>query len=122
MLLLAVLLITGNTIRLDIENRREEIEISKMLGATDAFIRRPFLYVGGWYGALGGLIALLMVSSALLLISQPVNALVDAYGGDNLLNRLNPVEMISLILIGATTGWLGAWLSVSRNLGKIQPS
>ena len=71
MLAISVFLVVGNSIRLDIENRREEIEITKLIGATDRFIRRPFLYGGMWYGLLGGLIALLLVITALLIIRQP---------------------------------------------------
>ena len=80
LLLIAVVVIVGNTIRLDIQNQRAEIEVSKLLGATDAFVRRPFLYLGFWYGLAGGLLALLILLAAVLVLSGPVQRLVALYG------------------------------------------
>ena len=79
-LALGVLIIVGNTIRLDIQNRRDEIEVSKLIGATDGFIRRPFLYTGAWYGILGGLLALGLVTGSLFALDDPVRRLSGLYG------------------------------------------
>ena len=117
----AVLLIIGNTIRLDIENRRAEIEVCKLLGATDGFIRRPFLYGGFWYGALGGLFATLLVLLASGLMAAPVAGLADAYNSSYRLNSLGLGESLQLTALGAGIGWLGSWLAVGRQLAAIQP-
>jgi cell division transport system permease protein len=118
---LAVLLIIGNTIRLAIYNRREEIEIHKLFGATDAFIRRPFLYSGLWYGLLGSLIAWLLVQSALYALQEPVQRLAALYAGNYHLITLNWQDSFKLLALGTGLGLLGAWLAVSRHLREIRP-
>ncbi len=118
---LAVLLTIGNTIRLEIQNRRQEIEIAKLVGATDAFIRRPFLYTGLWYGLFGGLLAWLLVGGALFLLSGPVERLAGLYESDFSLSWLGPGTTLTLLLIGTLLGLAGAWLSVSRHLNDISP-
>ncbi|HIP52956.1 MAG TPA: cell division protein FtsX [Chromatiales bacterium] len=120
-LVLAVLLTVGNTIRLEIQNRRQEIEIAKLVGATDAFIRRPFLYTGLWYGLFGGLLAWLLVASALFLLSGPVERLAGLYESDFSLDWLGLDTTLTLLLSGALLGLAGAWLSVSRHLNDIEP-
>ncbi len=122
LLALAVLLIVGNTIRLGIENRREEIEIAKLCGATDAFIRRPFLYTGLWYGLLGGLIALLLVSSSLELLRGPVGQLAALYYSDFSLLGLAGLPSVVLIGSGTGLGLAGSWVAVGRHLGAIEPT
>lgn len=121
LLALGVLLITGNTIRLAIENRRDEIVVTKLVGATNAFVRRPFLYTGWWYGLGGGLVAWIVVQVVLLLLSGPVLELVGLYSGSFALNGPNLTESLSLWFGGAILGWAGAWLAVARHLGEIEP-
>ncbi|WP_283788683.1 permease-like cell division protein FtsX [Bermanella sp. WJH001] len=118
---LAVLLIIGNTIRLSIESRRDEIRVVKLVGGTDAFVRRPFLYTGLWFGLGGGIIAWLLLSMGLFWLSGPVEQLISLYGSDFTLKGLGFVDSFLLILDGVVLGWLGAWLAVSRHLSSIEP-
>ncbi|MET0066481.1 MAG: permease-like cell division protein FtsX [Candidatus Thiodiazotropha sp.] len=122
LLSMAVLLIVGNTIRLEIQNRRTEIEITKLIGATNAFIRRPFLYTGFWYGLFGGLIAWSLVALAISLLSGPVATLAQLYESSFDLSNLDAGT--ALILLGGSSllGLLGSWLAVGRHLSAIQPS
>jgi len=122
MLAIAVLLIIGNTIRLDIQNRREEIEVSKLIGASDAFIRRPFLYTGVWYGAIGGLIAWIITLISLLLMENPIHKLALLYHSDFRLTGLGAGNTLLLILISCLLGLVGSWIAVSRHLKEIEPS
>lgn len=119
---LAVILIVGNTIRLDIEGRRTEIEVSKLIGATDRFIRRPFLYYGAGYGLTGGVIAWLLVSLSLALLGGPVTRLAGLYGSDFSLTGAGLGGTAMMLAGGALLGWLGAWLAVARHLRDIEPS
>jgi cell division transport system permease protein len=118
----AVIIITGNTIRLDIQNRRHEIEVTKLVGATNSFIRRPFLYTGLWYGLLGGLSAWLLVSIGLWLLAGPVGHLAGLYGTTFSLSGVGAGTGLGLLMAGAGLGWLGAWLSVARHLHAIEPA
>ncbi|WP_435103386.1 permease-like cell division protein FtsX [Arhodomonas sp. AD133] len=117
----AVVLVIGNTIRLDIENRREEIAITKLIGATDGFVRRPFLYAGLWYGLTGGVIASALVEGAYLLLSGPANALATSYGSPFRLAGLDAAGLATLIGCGMLLGLLGSWLAVGRHLAAIEP-
>ncbi|MEN8177982.1 MAG: permease-like cell division protein FtsX [Pseudomonadota bacterium] len=119
---LAVLLIIGNTIRLEIQNRHAEIEITKLIGATNAFIRRPFLYTGFWYGLFGGAIAWLMVVFSIGLISGPVSNLASLYQSAFDLSSLDPGTVFMLLGGSAGLGLCGSWLAVGRHLSAIQPS
>ncbi len=119
---LAVLLIIGNTIRLEIQNRHAEIEITKLIGATNAFIRRPFLYTGFWYGLFGGSIAWLMVVLSISLLSGPVSKLASLYQSAFDLSSLAPGTVLLLLGGSAVLGLCGSWLAVSRHLSTIQPS
>lgn len=118
----AVLLIVGNTIRLAIQNRRAEIEIAKLFGATNAFIRRPFLYTGLGYGLLGGMIAMLVVGSSLELLKGPVGHLAELYYSDFALRGLGGEASLVLVGAGAALGLTGSWIAVGRHLGAIEPS
>lgn len=118
---LAVLLIVGNTIRLAIYNRREEIEVTQLFGATDAFIRRPFLYSGLWYGLAGGLIAWLLVSVSFWLLQSPVQTLADLYYSEFTLQTLDIWMTVVLLTVGMFLGLTGAWLAVGRHLQEIRP-
>ncbi|QKT03275.1 cell division protein FtsX [Ectothiorhodospiraceae bacterium 2226] len=118
---LAVLLVVGNTIRLAIENRREEIEITKLIGGTDVFIRRPFLYTGLWYGAAGGLLAWLALELALAALRGPVGQLAGLYQSAFTLSGLGLTQGLGLAAVGAGLGLLGSWLAVGRHLRAIEP-
>ncbi len=122
LLALAVLLIVGNTIRLDIFNRRQEIEVIKMVGGTDAFIRRPFLYGGMWYGLLGGVIAWLMVGVSWWLLQNPVRGLASLYHSGFGLEMLGVGSSLLLFALAGLLGWLGSWLAVGRHLRAIEPA
>ena len=115
----ALVAVTFNTIRLQILAQATEIEVSRLIGATDSFIRRPFQYFGALQGALGGLFAALLVSSAGLLLAAPVGELVALYGGNFVLRGLSPGNIAAMAAIGAVLGWLGAQLSVSLHLHRI---
>lgn len=119
---LAVLLVIGNTIRLDIQNRRDEIVIMKLIGATNAFIRRPFLYAGFWYGLAGGLIAWLLVNLSLWLLREPVARLASLYAGGFRIPNMDLYSTLALLALSAVLGVLGSLLAVSRHLGAIEPS
>ncbi|MCV6609197.1 MAG: permease-like cell division protein FtsX [Amphritea sp.] len=118
---LAVLLVVGNTIRLTIENRKEEIVIAKLVGATDAYVRRPFLYDGFWFGVAGGVLAWLLIQISLLLLDGPVEHLVTLYDAQFELSGLGFSETILLLLFSILLGLAGAWLAVGRHLKSIQP-
>jgi cell division transport system permease protein len=121
LLALGVLLVIGNTIRLAIESRRNEIVVVKLVGGTDAFVRRPFLYTGVWFGLGGGLIAWLILAAGVAWLGDPVAALAGLYQSEFALGGLSPGQVLALWLSGAALGWLGAWLAVSRHLGAIEP-
>ena len=121
LLALGVLIIVGNTIRLDIQNRRDEIEVTKLIGATDAFIRRPFLYTGAWYGFLGGLFALGLVTASLWALEEPVGRLAGLYGSKFQLAAPEATEIAALVIGGTALGWLGSWVSATRNMRRIEP-
>lgn len=117
----AVIIIIGNTIRLDIQNRRDEIEVSKLLGASDSFVRRPFLYSGFWYGLCGGLFALLMLVSSTWLIGGPVSRLVALYGSSFSPAGIDANTALAVLAGGLLAGLGGAWSAVARHLAVIQP-
>jgi cell division transport system permease protein len=121
LLALAIIVTVGNTIRLDIQSRREEIVVLKLIGATDAFIRRPFLYTGACYGLLGGLLAWLLVSIGLWTLSSPVQKLASLYQSDFHLIGLGLVASLALLGGAMLLGWLGSWWTVARHLGEIEP-
>ncbi|HHJ36424.1 MAG TPA: cell division protein FtsX [Gammaproteobacteria bacterium] len=122
MLAIAVLLIVGNTIRLDIQNRCEEIEVSKLIGASDAFIRRPFLYTGIWYGLIGGVLAWIITQISLLLMEDPIHRLALLYHSDFRLSGLGAGLTLLLILFSCSLGLVGSWIAVRRHLKEIEPS
>lgn len=122
LLALAVLLIVGNTIRLDIQNRKDEIVIIKLIGGTNAFIRRPFLYSGIWYGIIGGLIAWLLIEISFGMLSESAHTLAGLYGSDYSLESLNYLTSGILFFSSALLGLVGSWLAVGRHLKEIEPT
>ena len=121
LLIAAVVIVVGNTIRLDIQNRSAEIEVAKLLGATDAFVRRPFLYLGLWYGVLGGVVALLILAGGLWFLGGAVTRLAGLYGSSFALDGAGAGSLLAVLAGGIFAGWGGAWLAVSRHLAAIQP-
>jgi cell division transport system permease protein len=125
--LLATLLAFGlvaivyNTIRLQILTQRAEIEISRLIGATDAFIRRPFFYLGAVQGLAGGLAALAIVWAGLAALDSEVSELAASYGSNFRLEFLHPADAAAVVLFSVSLGWLGALMSVSRYLREIEP-
>lgn len=115
----ALVAVTFNTIRLQILAHATEIEVARLIGATDAFIRRPFHYFGALQGALGGLFAALLVNFAGLLLAAPVGELLALYSGNFVLHGLSTGDITAMAAIGAVLGWLGAQLSVSLHLHRI---
>lgn len=122
LLALAVVLVVGNTIRLAIQNRRDEIVITKLIGGTDAFIRRPFLYTGFWYGFFGSILAYLMIVGALFALRDPVRVLSGLYDSGFRLSSLETGTGAMLLGSGVLLGLLGSWLAVSRHLREIEPT
>ena len=118
----AVVLVIGNTIRLEINSRSTEIEVMKLVGGTDGFIRRPFLYLGLCYGAAGAVIAWLLIFVALLLLRGPVAELAALYSSDFALSGLSVAHSGWLIGGGALLGCAGAWLASARHLRTIEPA
>lgn len=121
LLALAVLLVVGNTLRLEVANRRKEIELMALVGATHAFVRRPFLYAGAWYGLLGGLVAVAIVTLAVAVIQAPVGRLADLYGTEFPLAGLDARVLAALLVGGPLLGLVGAWLAVGRHLAACAP-
>jgi cell division transport system permease protein len=110
--------VTFNTIRLQVMAQAAEIEVARLIGATDAFIRRPFHYFGALQGALGGLLAILLVAAGLRLLAGPAAELAALYGGKFALHGPGLLDTALLAGVGALLGWLGAQLSVSLSLKK----
>ena len=119
---LGVSLVIGNTIRLDILNRRDEIEVLKLVGASDGFTRRPFLYTGIWYGLGGGVLAVTVVTFAVALLRGPAERLAGLYGSQLHVVGLKWGAAITLIAGAAILGWLGSWLVANRHIRAINPT
>jgi len=121
LLSLAVLLVIGNTIRLEIQSRRDEIEIVKLVGGSQAFIRRPFLYEGFWYGLLGAILALVLLAVSLVALRVPVARLAHLYASDFTLKGPGFTVVLLLLAAGSALGVLGAWVAVRQQLRRIEP-
>lgn len=117
---LAVVVVVGNTIRLDVASRSEEIQVLSLVGAGDGFIRQPFLYSGFWYGLLGALLALALLAIGILYLKYPLENLLDAYGKSLELTGLGGVQAIGALLAGGLLGLFGAWVSVERYLRQLR--
>lgn len=122
LLALGVMVIVGNTIRLDIQNRRAEIEVTKLVGGSDAFVRRPFLYNGIWYGLGGGITAWIITAAVIAILRDPISRLAGLYGSAFQLGGLDPRSTLILLGSGIVLGWLGSYLAASRHLRAIEPT
>ena len=118
---IAIVVIIGNTIRLDIQNRRDEIEVTKLIGASNAFVRRPFLWSGFWYGLFGGLLALALVQYGLYLLEQPIARLAGLYQSGIAVIAMGPAESLSITGIGVALGLTGSWFAATRHMRRIEP-
>jgi cell division transport system permease protein len=118
---IAIVVIIGNTIRLDIQNRRDEIEVTKLIGASNAFVRRPFLYSGLWYGLGGGLLALALVRYGLYALEQPVRRLAGLYNSAFSVLELDLSESLFIMGTGVLLGLAGSWLAAARHMRRIEP-
>ena len=117
----ALVAVTFNTIRLQILTRREEIEVSKLIGATDSFIRRPFLYYGALQGLAGGLAAWAIIWAGVTVLNGALAELSRLYAAQISLRHLGMEDSGSLLVFSAGLGWFGSWLSVNRHLAAIEP-
>ena len=113
---LAVVVVIANTIRMDVANRADEIEVLSLVGAGDGFIRQPFLYSGFWYGLLGALLALVLLSLCISYLQQPLKNLMDAYGNTFGLVGLSASRAVVVLALGGMLGFIGAGLAVERYL------
>ncbi|HTW74479.1 MAG TPA: permease-like cell division protein FtsX [Steroidobacteraceae bacterium] len=121
LLALGVLVVIGNTVRLEIQGRREEIELTKLVGGSNAYARRPFLYAGVLYGVVAALLAWGIVTAVCLALADPVGHLAAAYGSHFALRGPDRPEIGILIGAGALLGWLGAAIAAGRQIARIQP-
>src|SRR5262245_7333072 len=119
---LGVMVIVGNTIRLDIQNRRDEIEVTKLVGGSEAFVRRAFLYNGFWYGLAGSLIAWLIATVATGVLRGPVARIAGLYGSGFQVEGLDLEASGVLLASGIALGWLGSYIAATRHLRKIEPT
>ena len=113
---IAVIVVVANTIRLDVASHSDEIEILALMGASNAFIRQPFLYSGLWYGLMGGFLAVILLYLAMAFLSGPLGLLLETYGTVYELNGPGWRNDLYIVLAGGLLGWLGAWISVQRYL------
>ena len=117
----ATLLVIGNTVRMDIQARSAEVSVMQLIGASNGFVRRPFLYSGLWYGLLGGVLALVVVGLAGVALNESLGHLLDSYGHRLALRGINPATALVVIAGGALLGWLGAFAVVTRHLVAGKP-
>ena len=121
LLALATLLVIGNTVRMDIQARASEISVMQTIGASNGFIRRPFLYAGLWYGLLGGLVALLIVGIVEFALAAPIRALIDSYSQRFTLHGIDVLVGVALVAASAAIGWFGAYAVTTRHLVAGRP-
>ncbi|MFT5573102.1 MAG: cell division transport system permease protein [Cryomorphaceae bacterium] len=121
LLAVGLILIVSNTIKLLILNRQQEIVITKLVGGTDAFVRRPFLYYGALFGLFGAAIALGLLLLAAFLIAEPLSELASLYETNSIIYQFSPMEMLATLFIGSFLGWMASRWSVAQHLRQIQP-
>lgn len=119
---LGALLVVGNTVRLDIQSRREEIGVLQLLGATDGFIKRPFLYLGAWYGLAAGVLALALLGAAGLALQVPLAELAATYGSGFALRGFDPLRVVVVLATAGALGWLGAAVVTGHYLRQTRPT
>jgi cell division transport system permease protein len=119
---LGALLVVGNTVRLDIQSRREEIGVQQLLGATDGFIRRPFLYLGAWYGLAAGAFAIGLLTLAAIALRAPLAELASSYGSRFMLSGFDLPTALGVILGAAVLGWFGAGIVTGHYLRQTRPT
>ena len=122
MLSLTVVLVLGNTIRLAIENRKEEIIVVKLVGGTNPFVRRPFLYMGVLLGLGSSIVAWCLIHWVIYILNEPIQTFASSYQFDFSLSGLTFISTLFLLLFGLSLGWLSAWLAVRKHLDEIEPS
>ena len=122
LLALATLLVIGNTVRMDIQARSAEISVMQMIGASNGFVRRPFLYEGLWYGLLGAAFALLIVVAVELALAEPIGRLVDSYAHRFALHGIRLDAIVALVAASTLLGWCGAWIVTARHLAAGRPA
>ncbi len=120
LLSLAVVVVVANTIRLDVSNRAGEIQVLNMVGASDGFIRQPFLYSGFWYGLMGAVLALLLLQGSLVYLQIPLGRLLDAYGNTFEVRGLGAAATAIVLFGGGALGLLGSWAAVRRHLRQFR--
>ena len=116
------LLVVGNTVRLDIQSRREEIGVLQLLGASDGFIRRPFLYLGAWYGLAAGGLAIVLLTLAALALRVPIAELAASYGSRFMLQGFAPAQALAVVVGAVVLGWFGAGLVTGHFLRQTRPT
>ena len=119
---IGALLVVGNTVRLDIQSRKEEIGVLQLLGATDGFIRRPFLYLGAWYGLAAGVLAIALLSLANHYLAPPLSELAASYGSRFSLQGFNLLQALLVVLAAGLLGWLGAGIVTGHYLRQTRPA
>lgn len=119
---LGALLVVGNTVRLDIQSRREEIGVLQLLGASDGFIRRPFLYLGACYGVLAGALALALLTATDAALREPLSELARSYGSGFALRGFDPLQAAAVVLGAGVLGWLGAGFVTGHYLRQTRPT
>jgi cell division transport system permease protein len=122
LLALAALLVIGNTVRLDIQGRADEIAVMQLLGADNGFVRRPFLYIGFWYGVFAGVASLILIGLVEWALAAPLSALTSSYDHRFEVHGLSLVQMGIVFAASAALGWLGAWIAASRHIALGQPT
>ena len=116
------LLVVGNTVRLDIQSRREEIGVLQLLGASDGFVRRPFLYLGAWYGLAAGALALGVLTLAWMALRLPLADLAGRYGSSFALRGFDPAQAATIVAGAGVLGWLGAGFVTDHYLRQTRPT
>jgi cell division transport system permease protein len=119
---LGALLVVGNTVRLDIQSRRDEIGVLQLLGASDGFIRRPFLYLGACYGTLAGALAMALLTATDSALRAPLAELARSYGSSFSLRGFDPLQAVAIVLGAGVLGWLGAGFVTGHYLRQTRPT
>jgi len=121
LLALATLLVIGNTVRMDVQARSQEISVMQLMGASNGFVRRPFLYAGLWYGLFGSVLALVIVAGAQFALAEPVGRLIDSYANRFSLHGIGVLDALVVVAASAALGWLGAFVATARHLAAGRP-